>query len=36
MGGIKPAVVIPVDQKAVEEIFKEDYDYELEYLLRML
>lgn len=36
MGGIKPAVVIPVDQKAVEEIFKEDYDYELEYLLGML
>lgn len=32
-GGIKPEVVIPVDQNAVEEIFKEDYDYELEYLL---
>lgn len=33
-GGIKPEVVIPVDQEAVKEIFSEDYDYELEYLLQ--
>lgn len=32
-GGIKPEIVIPVDQKAVGEIFEEDCDYELEYLL---
>lgn len=33
-GGIKPEVVIPVNQEAVKEIFNEDYDYELEYLLQ--
>lgn len=32
-GGIKPEIIIPVDNKAVEEIFKKDYDYELEYLI---
>lgn len=32
-GGIKPEIEIPVDQKAVTEIFEEDCDYELEYLL---
>ena len=35
-GGIKPEIVIPVDQKAVGEIFEKDYDYELEYLLTFL
>ncbi|MEE1248883.1 MAG: S41 family peptidase [Lachnospiraceae bacterium] len=32
-GGIKPELVIPVDEEAVEKLFKEGYDYELEYLL---
>ena len=35
-GGIKPEVVIPVNQEAVEKIFEEDYDYELEYLLKKI
>lgn len=33
-GGIKPEVVIPVNQEAVKEIFDKDKDYELEYLLQ--
>lgn len=35
-GGIKPEVVIPVNQKAVKEIFDNDCDYELEYLIQNL
>lgn len=36
IGGIKPEIVIPVNQESADEIFKEDYDYELEYLLRLI
>lgn len=33
-GGVKPEIVIPINRDAVEKIFREDYDYELEYLLQ--
>lgn len=32
IGGIKPEMVIPVNQEAASAIFSKDYDYELEYL----
>ena len=33
-GGIKPEITIPIDKESVIKIFEEEYDYELEYLIR--
>ena len=33
-GGIKPEITIPIERESVIKIFREGYDYELEYLIR--
>lgn len=35
-GGIKPDIVIPIDETAIKLIFDDDHDYELEYVLGLL